>query len=81
MMAALTTWAIAATVCAAIDWTRAAAAMRDYRAALALFRSLGQPAGKTPHQRAAETARANRLAASQAHRAALRSSMGTTNGG
>lgn len=81
MTAALILWALAATACAVAGWARASQRRRDYLAALALFGSLPRPVDKTPHQRGAETAKAKRLAASKAHRLALRSSMENANGG
>jgi hypothetical protein len=48
---------------------------RSYQRALALFGTLPQPGGKTPHQKAATTRAAKRLADMRAHRLAFEASM------
>jgi hypothetical protein len=48
---------------------------RSYHRALALFGTLPQPGGKTPHQKAATTRAAKRLADMRAHRLAFEASM------
>jgi len=66
--AVVTVWAISETL-SRLRWRRA------YHRALALFGTLPQPVGKTPHQKAAETRVRQRVEAMRKHRLALEASM------
>jgi transposase-like protein len=63
-----TAWAIAATL-SRYRWRR------SYRASLAKFGELFRPHTPTPHEKAAATRQAKRLAEMQRHRLALEASM------
>jgi hypothetical protein len=78
-MMALVIYAVLATAAAVHGW--ASAWQWRVWAREADAEALARKRAPTPHQRGAETARAKRLAASKAHRMALRASMETTNGG